>query len=108
MAQQYQYVCDGCGATVHGKDRNAFIHHEYIQFKNTAAVLQMMDPKTRWKSHTFLTRAPGEDLTFCLKPGLPCIEQYIESKQRIREFHRQDFLRREAAGENIRRLHESN
>ena len=104
MAQQYQYVCDGCGATVHGKDRNAFIHEDYIQFNNVTMVLQMMDPQTRYKSHLYLTRQPSEDLTFCMKPGMPCLEQFMQAKKNGAEARRKEYLMQEASDQRINRL----
>lgn len=102
MAQEYQYVCDGCGDVVHGKVKAAFVHKDYMQIKGQM-VLQLMDVKTRYKEHIFLTRIPAEDLTFCLTPDMKCLAAFIKDKTDRFYFNKRIKLQEQAETEQLKR-----
>ncbi len=97
MAQESQYVCDGCLEVVHGRVKGQFYHRDYIQFKGTM-ILQQQDPKTKQGNYTYLTyldkRNPdpkfqGEELSFCVKAGMPCIEKFLTRRREQIRYHRE-------------------
>lgn len=113
MAFERQYACDGCGDVVHGRLHGTFIHKDYLSMKSQMTV-QQQDPQTRESRWTYLTAAPSEDLCFCLKPGMPCIERFIDRRrgeiefkrrqkheQELRDIRRQELL----DGESDRIIH---
>jgi uncharacterized cysteine cluster protein YcgN (CxxCxxCC family) len=102
MAQESQYVCDGCGDICHGKQRGQFYHRDYFQVKG-AVVLQLMNKDSNELYYQYLSRPlakpPAEEMTFCLKPGIPCMERWMDRRRGEIEFRRrqmrEDDLRRQ-------------
>lgn len=95
MSQEYQYVCDGCGDVVHGKVNGFFQHNDYIQIKGQIC-LQKQDPRTKERSYMYYTYGKkdavgnfvGEELSFCIKKGMPCIQKFLDRRQNEIEFHK--------------------
>lgn len=61
--------------------------------------LQQQDTKTHQRNYTYLTyvdkRNPnptfvGEELTFCVKGGMPCFEKFIDRRRNEIAYHREN------------------
>lgn len=107
MTQVYQYVCDGCREVVRGVVKGKLFHRDYVQFKGSQVVLQGYDFGKSESTYQYLTRPPSEDLTFCVKSGMPCVEKYLDRRRGEINFERQsrkeNRLRDEATREEERR-----
>lgn len=103
MAQQQAYFCDGCGDLLHGYVKNKLVHKDYLSLRNANASLQMQTKQTFKLFYIFITKPPSQDLSFCMKPGWPCLQQYIDRKVGENNFRREQALRREATEQHLTR-----
>lgn len=97
MAQEYQFICDGCNAVLHGKMAGKHIRESYLKVRGTM-VLELEDKDAKQSEHIFLTRPPSEEVAFCLKKGMPCIEAYITRRRESYNFRKREMLKAEAEG----------
>lgn len=111
MGLLHNRVCDGCNSIVHGLDRRVFVHIDYIEIKGQM-VLQLEDAQTKYREHIYLTQKPREgepmqDLTFCLKEGLPCLQLYIDFRKSYYHANRGEVLKKQATREHLTRMDSS-
>lgn len=104
MSQQTNFVCDGCGKILYGKDRAAWVaNNTYLQIQGQFT-LQKYDPDTRGRYYVHLTPRPNEKLNFCLEDSLPCVFAYVEAQEQLYKNHRTAALYEQARGEHMDRL----
>lgn len=106
MAFERQVTCDGCGKVLYGvvKGRMFQVNHYQMDGK---LLLQLMDPKTHYREHIYLTQHPAQMLSFCLTQGFPCQQSWMDQKRGAYNFRKQQRLREQAAEEHIHRLETS-
>ncbi len=94
MANVQVTNCDGCGATVFGHVDSKKVQKEYLSIKGAKVSLQFVD------DYFFITPAPAGDLAFCLKEGMPCLQQFIDRKRAFHAHHRRQQLSEQAERES--------
>lgn len=110
MPVESQIICDGCSGVLRGRVKGRMLHHDYLSFKDAQATLQLMDTRTGYKEYIWLTQQSdnpyqkGQWLNFCLKPGIPCLDTFIDRQRGKYMFHKQQKLRARAEEEQLRRL----
>lgn len=109
MSVQQAYICDGCGAVLHGRDRAAYIQDKNIQDKNYLQItgsftLQCYDEDTGRRYYVHLMPRSEEKLNFCMKDGFPCVLEFVEQRKAVYAAQREQWLREEATKEHVERL----
>lgn len=99
MSKVTNIACDGCGKTLYGKDKAAFVKHANVQI-NGQIVVQKVDPDSGYNYPIYITKTKEDRLNFC---DLVCLQDFIEYKEKRYEDYKKEGLRERASVEAIDR-----
>lgn len=92
--QTYNIACDGCGATLDGLVDGKPLRREYLSIKQGKVSMQLKD------KFIYMTKAPAGDLAFCIREGMPCLQQCMDRNRQSYEYHTRQQLSEQAEQES--------